>query len=161
MQRNRIWWKYEHHDYDPCLGTLTLGGFAELTTHVWWNKFVKEMCYWYKNCVIRIQSILSVCNNTVFKTRVKFLFPLSICQSFVCNFRWVFSNERIVIFVFHLWSLRSDKISRNFCPELKWKRWSSFFSSSSSVTFFFSGHASFVYLTRNCMINCRVSFLQQ
>ena len=81
IQGNQILWKHEHYDYDPCLETLMLTGSAKLTTQVWRTKFVKEMLL-VSNFINRIQSILNVCNNAVFKTRDMFLLPLRI-QVFV------------------------------------------------------------------------------
>ena len=80
IYRNQIWWK--HDDYDPCLETLTLSSFAELTAHVWWIKFVTEILL-ISNFIIKFQSILNVCNNTNFKTRVKLLLPLSMYWLFI------------------------------------------------------------------------------
>ena len=56
--------KNEHYDYDPGLETLTLTGCAQLTIHVWWIKFVKEMLL-ISIFIIGIQSIINVCNNPI------------------------------------------------------------------------------------------------
>ena len=69
IQRNQVWWKHEHYEFDPCLETVTLTGSAELTRDVWRIKFVKEMPL-VSNFIIRIQNILNIYDKTLFKQKL-------------------------------------------------------------------------------------------
>ena len=85
IQRNQIRWKHEHYDYDPCLEMLMLSGSTELTAHVWWIKFVKEILL-VSNFIIRIQSFLNVCNNTICKQKLSFSQYISGVPNFMIFF---------------------------------------------------------------------------